>query len=574
MTVARGWSLFSLAAIGLAICCLARQASAQNLAIGRPVIDGSGAWNNEAFNAGQFPGARVTDGNKNEAPDAAISYWLGREGIVNSYFTLDLGELRNIDEVRLFNTHNRQFNDRGTDEFVLYGATAVDGANQLISPMPILSGNLSNVTGQVDIIGDIFTSANGLVPGAQARYLRFDALTSTYGNNNVGLNEIEIFDHSLVNPNRAGGKPIIDGSGAYPADPFLAGAFPASNVTNESFGEGGGDFWLGREGIAAEHFTVDLEEVMTIAEIRLRNTHNRQFNDRGTRDFRILASDAVDGSNQLVNPQVILEGRLPNNAGFTEAPPTTFTAANGLAVVDARYLRFESLSAHYDGNNTGLNEIEVYNTEMHAPSELPRTDNIAARKPVVDGSGSWDGGVQCVGQPFNAGTFPAGRVTDESIADANTGRTSYWLGREFCDNEYFTVDLEGVYDLDEVVLRNAHNTQFNDRGTGEFIIYGATELDGANQLVEPFVVTAGDLTNTSGQLVLTADTFAIGEDVPPARYLMFQALTYLSSATNGSAGLNEFEVYGTLIPEPGTPALVIVGLGCVGVVARRRRAAG
>jgi hypothetical protein len=575
MTVAR--SRFLAVAVGAAISCLSSDISAQNLAIGRPVIDGSGSWDGGVigvgapFDSGTFPALLVTDGNKNEATNAPVSYWLGQEGVASSYFTLDLGELRNIDEVRLFNTHNRQSNDRGTDEFVLYGATAVDGLNQLISPVPILSGNLANVTGQVDIVGDIFGTANGLVPGAQARYLRFDALTSTYGNNNVGLNEIEIYDFGFVNPNRAAGKPIIDGSGAYPADPFLSGAFPASNATNDSFGEAGGDFWLGREGIPTEYFTLDLQEVMSIAEITLRNTHNRQFDDRGTRDFRILASDTIDGSNQLVDPQVVLEGRLPNNAGLGGAPATVFTAANGLIPTDARYLRFESLSAHYEGINTGLNEIEVYNTEMHPPSELPREGNVAAHKPVVDGSGSWDGGVQCVGQPFNAGTFPAGRVTDESMADANTGRTSYWLGREFCDNEYFTIDLEGIFDLDEVVLRNAHNTQFNDRGTGEFIIYGATELDGANQLVDQFVVTAGDLTNTAGQTILTADTFAIGDDVPPARYLKFQALTYLSSATNGSAGLNEFEVYGTVIPEPGTTALAIVGLGCVCVFARRRR---
>lgn len=282
---------------------------------------------------------------------------------------------------------------------VCAAAVFVDGANQLISPVPILSGNLSNVTGQVNIVGDIFTTANGLVSGAQARYLRFEPLVSTYGNNNVGLNEIEIYDLGFVNPNKAAGKPIIDGSGA------------------------------------------------------------------------------------------------------------------------------------------------------------------------------WDGGVPCVGQPFNGGTFPAGRVTDESVADANTGRTSYWLGREYCDNEYFTVDLEGIYDLDEVVLRNAHNAQHNDSGTGEFVLYGATQLDGANQLVDPFVITAGDLTNTSGQLEITGDSFMIGDDVPPVRYLKFQALTYLESATNGRAGLNELEVYGTVIPEPGTTALAIVALACVGMVARRRRKA-
>jgi hypothetical protein len=571
MNRARSRSCWLLVALAATFYCL--EARGQNLALGRPVIDGSGAYFDGAYNVGSFPGSLITDGNKVEGTNSPISYWIGRENVVSEYLTLDLGEVREIDEVRLFNTHNRQFNDRGTDEFVLWAAAAVDGANQLIDPVAILASNLSPTTGQVNLTGDVFTNANGLLPNSQGRYLKFETLTSTYGNNLVGLNELEIYDIGFVNPNRAAGKPVIDGSGAYPANTFLTGDFAASKVTGDSSGEASGDFWLGREGVAAEHFTVDLQEVMSVAEITLRNTHNRQFDDRGTREFRILAADSVDGGNQLVDPQVILEGELPNNAGLSGAPATVFTAANGLNAMNARYLRFESLSAHYDGNNTGLNEIEVYNTERHAPTVLPREGNLAARKPVIDGSGSWDGVGVCVGQPFNAGTYPAARVTDLSQADANTGRSSYWLGRENCSNEYFTIDLQEVYDLDEIVLKNTHNTQYNDRGTGEFVIYGAAEVDAANQLINPFPIVAGELASSAGQILIAGESFPVGDDIPPVRYLKFQALTYLSSATNGGAGLNEIQVYGAPIPEPSTVAMMLIGLGCVGVYARKRRAA-
>jgi hypothetical protein len=212
------------------------QAQAQNVALGRPIIDGSGTWNGAApgespFNGGTFPATLTVDGNKSEPTDGTVSYWLGREADVTAYFTLDLQDERNIDEIRLFNTHNRQFNDRMTDEFIIYASNAVDAANQLIDPVPILSGNLSNVAGQVDIVPDIFTPATGLPSGIAARYLRFETLTAQPGLINVGLNEIEVYDFSFVNPNLAAGKPIIDGSGSWPADPTNGPNFPAARVT-------------------------------------------------------------------------------------------------------------------------------------------------------------------------------------------------------------------------------------------------------------------------------------------------------------------------------------------------------
>jgi hypothetical protein len=281
----------------------------------------------------------------------------------------------------------------------------------------------------------------------------------------------------------------------------------------------------------------------------------------------------VDGSNQLVNPQVVLQGRLPNVAGLSPADAAmVYTDDNGLVPTNARYLRFESLDAYFDGAGTGLGEIEVYNTERHPPSPLLREGNIAAGKPVITGSGAWNGGIACdPATPFNAGSFPASRVTDDSLADANTGRNSYWLGREACPNEHFTIDLQGLYKLDELVLQNAHNTQFNDRGTGEFVIYGSDSVDDLTlELINPHVVLAAELTNTSGQTLLTEDGFFIDPSVPPVRYLKFEAITILSSATNSGAGLNEFRAYGTLIPEPSSWALATVALGAAVVFARRR----
>src|SRR5688500_2536105 len=114
----------TLAAVAVStyLFAAASPAAAQNVALGKPVIDGNGSWNGAApaiapFNGGTFPATFVTDGNTIEGTDTGVSYWLGPEGVVNSYFTLDLGDTFHVDQVSLANTHNRQHNDRGTGEF-------------------------------------------------------------------------------------------------------------------------------------------------------------------------------------------------------------------------------------------------------------------------------------------------------------------------------------------------------------------------------------------------------------------------------------------------------------------------
>jgi hypothetical protein len=249
----------------VAIACLissvfAGSASAQiNVALGRPIIDGSGSWDGGTvgvgapFDGGSFPASRVVDGITNEAEGAAESYWLGREQTVLEYFTIDLGEPIEIDRINLYNTHNRQFNDRGTNEFVVFAADAVDDNNQLIVPNPFLSGELADVSGQVDITPEEFT-----FEAFTTRFLQFQALTAHDAfNGNVGLNEIEVFAAgNFESPNRALGKPVINSTG------FLEG-FPPSAVTDGSRADGAGNYWLGRDGIP-DNFVLDLEREVDI----------------------------------------------------------------------------------------------------------------------------------------------------------------------------------------------------------------------------------------------------------------------------------------------------------------------
>jgi len=183
--------------------------------------------------------------------------------------------------------------------------------------------------------------------------------------------------------NRALGKPVIDGSSSWNNSPFnvppnAVDNFIAQHVTDGSARDVYGvNYWLGSDGDATEYFTLDLGDAVAIDRIVLRNTHNTQHNDRGTAQFRILASNSVNVSNQLVSPAVILTGTLPNVAGLDPIPGTLFTNANGLTPTTARYLKFETLTANNPSNNVGLNEIEVYSNTPVVSTALAMTEVAA-----------------------------------------------------------------------------------------------------------------------------------------------------------------------------------------------------
>ncbi|MFN0126785.1 MAG: lamin tail domain-containing protein [Verrucomicrobiales bacterium] len=178
---------------------LPNQMPRKNLALGKPVIAGSGAYPNLAFNEGvppnDFSAANVADGSASDV--FGSSYWLGRDGVAQESFVLDLKAPVEISQILLRNTHNHQFNDRGTAEFRLLAATAVDASHQPVDPVPLYTGSLTNrspiapLHADSPIPGDLISPGNGLAM-ATARYIKFESLTSWYGQN-VGLNEIEVF---------------------------------------------------------------------------------------------------------------------------------------------------------------------------------------------------------------------------------------------------------------------------------------------------------------------------------------------------------------------------------------------
>jgi len=507
----------------------------------KPVVARSGQY------SGQYAAERVTDGLVEESIwSGGSSYWLGRNGTLGEWFTIDLLGEFDINQVALRNTHNQSSNDRGTKDFKVYASMDNSTFTQILSgQLPKASG----VNGEWATPAHLFDASNGLTP-TKARYLKFEAVTSWYPGNHVGLTEFMASEDKNV----ALGAAAIEWSSYYNA------SFVPRHIT-----DGRPDdqyplsYWLAPNGLTNEHITLDLGQSRNVGTIALRNTHNGTSNDRGTRQFRIWGANQVDGGNQLIGPNLILEGTLSASLGSaamdTWLPTDYFSVANGLKTGKYRYLKFETLSSWFNGNNVGLNEIEVF--------EDVRSANVAALKPIIKSSGSY------------SGTYAVSKVTDMRLDEGGLANKlpgiSYWLGRNLTQNEWFTLDLERPYTIDRLELQNTHNRGSNDRGTRNFEIWASLEVDGSNDLVNSFLIMAGTMADPRGtNYDIPLDAFSVeAGDFSEfrARYIQFVAKDWWGTA---GVGLNEIRVYGS-VPEPATMALLAMAFAGLGGYVRKRK---
>jgi hypothetical protein len=247
------------------------------------------------------------------------------------------------------------------EEFGANGAALADGgAAGQFDLLSTVMHEQGHVLGLADVPGTGAAVMNGLLSQGQRR----TPASGTADGAVVGSIEGDAFLDAAVNV--ALNKPVIRVSSEY------SGAFPASRVTDGSTTDVfGNNYWItpDNQGVGA-FFTLDLQSEFNITEIKLRNTNNTQHIDRGTGGFRILASNSVDGSNQLISPQTILTGTLTQGSGTL----VSFTSSNGLATGNYRYLHFvvDSLAPWAVGRteSAGLNEIEVYGGSAPAAPEI------------------------------------------------------------------------------------------------------------------------------------------------------------------------------------------------------------
>jgi hypothetical protein len=87
-------------------------------------------------------------------------------------------------------------------------------------------------------------------------------------------------------------------------------------------------------------FDLDLRSVQLLSGVRLRNTHNADYGDYGTRDFSISMSNDTSG------PWLpVVNASLADVLGVSVIPFQTFT----IDPVAARFVRFEARSWYHNG---------------------------------------------------------------------------------------------------------------------------------------------------------------------------------------------------------------------------------
>lgn len=186
---------------------------------------------------------------------------------------------------------------------------------------------------------------------------------------------------------------VIGGTGDYFSGNYnVASSFSTLNVVNQQTGsvteqDQSGSYWLTQNGTPTtgnpKYFVLDLGSPVSISDIDLFNTHNAGYDDRGTGDFAILASNSITPDSNasfgqdLVNPATIVNGTLaPAHQTVNPIPAQSFSPNTSTAY---QYIEFEDLTIGAAGDRGfgaaggGLNEIRVFTPEPAALSVLSMT---------------------------------------------------------------------------------------------------------------------------------------------------------------------------------------------------------
>ena len=132
------------------------------------------------------------------------------------------------------------------------------------------------------------------------------------------------------------------------------GKFPASGVFSlaDDQVKSRRNFWLAPEKKAGaeQGFTLDLGCAKKAEGVRLKNTHNRSYRNRGTKRFRLLGSNS-----SAQGPwQTILEANLEDSRQQRPPPVKKLLFEKALVV---RFLKFELLE--FWGSGGGLQHLSV-----------------------------------------------------------------------------------------------------------------------------------------------------------------------------------------------------------------------
>jgi hypothetical protein len=132
-----------------------------------------------------FPASNITDGQFNDTGTPSNwSFWLTPNGQTGSA-TIDLGSLYTIDEFQIQDTHNRGYDDRGTNAF------DISVSSDDITFTPVVADSFGTWPNLPIVTENSFAPVN-------AQYVKFN-IDTVYGSSG-GLNELQVFGSPAAVP--------------------------------------------------------------------------------------------------------------------------------------------------------------------------------------------------------------------------------------------------------------------------------------------------------------------------------------------------------------------------------------
>lgn len=290
-------------------------------------------------------------------------------------------------------------------------------------------------------------------------------------------------------PNVALGKPATTNSvGSYPASKINDGTVTTSSFWASMTASGNmpaKDAWV----------IIDLDGTYNVEAITVYPYW------AGNRVYKYELYGTTDGEEWFKLAEMT-DDTAATTAGFTHAIDATVTK-----------VKLQGISTYVPGrgdiNNMHIIEMEVYGAEV---------GNLCLNK-VVSSSGS------------DQSAASSASATSDKINDGDPA--TYWDGGKYADEPFVTVDLEGLYLLDEI------NVTCYWKSTRYYQYEVYTSLDGIE------FTKIGAKTDTANETILGTDFDLNGKQVY-ARYIKIVG-TYNSA--NVAFHINELRAYGTKVAE-------------------------